>query len=154
MGKKEDIDDLLGTPGDKAPAKKAPAKKAKPEVTEAAPAKKAAKKEAKPDAEDPLAAKAAPAKKAAAKEPDAPKAKKARPSVTFAEGERQGLYDKVLGHFKKSKKAINIKDLSTKLGVETRKLRVVLYALAKRESPAISLSLEGSRVNGMTVSPT
>ena len=46
---------------------------------------------------------------------------------------------------------ISLRDLAEKLGTETRKLRLVLYSLAKKE--AITLEPGESRVNGMTVSP-
>lgn len=136
MTKASDIDDLLGKAK---PVKKVPAKKA-----EAAPAKKTATKKAEA---------AAPAKKAPAKKAEAAPAKKAREPMHFAEGERQSIYDGVTAHFKKSKKPIGSRDLAEKLGVETRKLRVALYSMAKKAEPIIALSLEGSKVGGMTVSP-
>lgn len=147
MSKKDDIDDLLG---DTKPAKKAAAKKA-----DAAPAKEAkapaAKKAAK---EEPKAeAKPAPAvKKAAAKEaPAEPKEKAKKEPIRFEEGERQTIADGVTAHFKRSKKPINSRDLAEKLGTETRKLRLVLYSLAKKE--VIALEPGESKVTGMTVSP-
>lgn len=144
--KDAEIGDLLGEtkPAAKktAPKKEAPAAK----KAAAAPAKKVAAKKA---AEPVVAKKAAPAKKAA--EPVAEKT--AREPVRFAEGERQGIYDKVTAHFKRSKKAINSRELAEKLDVDTRKLRIALYSLAKREEPVVALSLEGSKVAGMTVSP-
>jgi len=132
MSKTDDINDLLG---ETKPAKKtAPAKKA---AAPAAPAKKAA----------------APAKKAA-------EAKTEKAPVRFAEGERQAMYDAITAHFKRSKKAINSKDLAAKLAeqlpkmdITTRKLRPVLYAMAKKAEPMISLELSSSKVQGMTVSP-
>lgn len=135
MSKADDVEDLLGTA--KTPAKKAAAKKV------AAVEKKPAAKTAAAPAE-----KKTPAKKVAAVE-----AKPAKEPLRFAEGERQDLYDKVTGHFKKSKKPISSKDLAAKLEVPTRKLRVVLYALAQRAEPVVSLHLESSKVQGMTVSP-
>lgn len=146
MSKKDDIDDLLG---DTKPAKKAAAKKA-----DAAPAKEAkapaAKKTAK---EEPKAeAKPTPAKKAAAKEaPAEPKEKAKKEPIRFEEGERQTIADGVTTHFKRSKKPINSRDLAEKLGTETRKLRLVLYSLAKKE--VIMLEPGESKVTGMTVSP-
>lgn len=146
MSKKDDIDDLLG---DTKPAKKAAAKKA-----DAAPAKEAkapaAKKAAK---EEPKAeTKPAPAKKAAAKEaPAEPKEKAKKEPIRFEEGERQTIADGVTAHFKRSKKPINSRELAEKLGTETRKLRLVLYSLAKKE--VITLEPGESKVTGMTVSP-
>lgn len=145
MSKKDDIDDLLG---DTKPAKKTAAKK------EAAPAKEAkapaAKKAAK---EEPKAeAKPAPAKKAAAKEADAePKEKAKKEPIRFEEGERQTIADAVTAHFKRSKKPINSRELAEKIGTETRKLRVVLYSLVKKE--VVQLEPGESKVSGMTVSP-
>jgi len=129
MAKKDDIDDLLGDTKEAAPAKKAPAKKA--------PAKKAVKAEAAP-------AKKAPAKKAAAEPAERP----AREPVTFEEGERDELYKRIK---KMVKKAINSRELAEKLEIPTRKLRVVLYSMAKREE--IVLEPGESKVTGMTVSP-
>ena len=146
MSKKDDIDDLLG---DTKPAKKAAAKKA-----DAAPVKEAkapaAKKAAK---EEPKAeAKPAPAKKAAAKEaPTEPKEKAKKEPIRFEEGERQTIAYGVTAHFKRSKKPINSRELAEKLGTETRKLRLVLYSLAKKE--VITLEPGESKVTGMTVSP-
>jgi hypothetical protein len=131
MSKQNDIEDLLGdapAEGKKAPAAKKAATKVK------APAKRAAKVEDNALGEAP--AKAAPSKKA---------------PISFAEGERQALADAVTAHFKRSKKGINSKDLATKLGTETRKLRVVLYALASKG--VVSLEPGVSKVAGMTVSP-
>lgn len=147
MSKANDIEDLLGdapAKAKKAPAaKKAEAKapaakkavaKAEPEAKVKAPAKKAAKVEDDILGEAPT--KAAPSKKA---------------PISFAEGERQALADAVTAHFKRSKKGINSKDLATKLETETRKLRVVLYALAAKG--VVSLEPGASKVAGMTVSP-
>lgn len=150
MSKANDINDLLGdepaTKGKKAPA----TKKAAP-VVEAKPVKKAAAK-AEPEA------KAAPAKKAPAAKKDedllgdAPvKAKSVKAPISFAEGERQTIADAVTAHFKRSKKGINSKDLAAKLETETRKLRVVLYALVAKG--VVSLEPGASKVAGMTVSP-
>jgi len=152
MSKQNDIEDLLGD----APAKgkKAPAsKKAAPVVEAKAPAAKKAVAKAEPEAK----VKAPAAKKAAKVEDDilgeAPA--KAAPSkkapISFAEGERQALADAVTAHFKRSKKGINSKDLATKLETETRKLRVVLYALVTKG--VVSLEAGASKVAGMTVSP-
>lgn len=134
MSKANDIDDLLGdTP---AKVKKAPAK-AKPEAkAKAAPAKKAPKKAAEEDLLGEAPAKATPSKKA---------------PISFADGERQALADAVTAHFKRSKKGINSKDLAIKLETETRKLRVVLYALVAKG--VVSLEPGASKVAGMTVSP-
>jgi len=147
MSKANDIEDLLGdapAKAKKAPAaKKAEAKapaakkavaKAEPEAKVKAPAKKAAKVEDDILGEAPT--KAAPSKKA---------------PISFAEGERQALADAVTAHFKRSKKGINSKDLATKLETETRKLRVVLYALVAKG--VVSLEPGASKVAGMTVSP-
>ncbi len=135
MSKKDDIDDLLGDAGTK-PAKKAEAK--------APAAKKAAKKEEAPAAE------AKPAKKA--KEVDAePKEKAKKEPIRFEEGERQTIADAVTAHFKRSKKPINSRELAEKIGTETRKLRVVLYSLVKKE--VVNLEPGESKVSGMTVSP-
>lgn len=139
------VEDLLeGKPKGKS---KTP-KEAAPDAAPAA-AKKGKKAAAEPAPE------AAPAKKGkkAAKEAEAEKTGTRGEVVRFAEGERQALYDGVTGHFKKSKKPIASKDLAEKLGVSTKKLRPVLYSLAKREAAPIVLSLDGSRVGGMTISP-
>jgi len=139
MSKQNDIDDLLGgdVTTDTKPTKKAAAKKT------AAP-KKEAKVEA-PAAKKPAAKKV----KAEAAEEAAPKAKKE--PIVFAEGERDTLIDGVTAHFKRSKKPINSRDLAEKLGTETRKLRMVLYSLQKKE--IVSLEAGASKVGGMTVSP-
>lgn len=148
MSKQDDISDLLGE-GTAKPAKKTTAKK----TEAAAPVKKASKKvepvaEAKPVKKT---AAAAPAKKVAEAKAEKPASVKA--PVRFAEGERNALYDAIAQHFKRSKKSINSKELATKLGVETRKLRPVLYALANRAEPVVTLELSASKVHGMTVSP-
>lgn len=151
MSKANDIDALLGgTTATKASAKKAVGKtKEAPVVEPKAPAKKAVK--AEPEA------KAAPAKKAAVKKEDdllgeAPvKVKSVKSPISFAEGERQALADAVAAHFKRSKKGINSKDLAAKLETETRKLRVVLYALVAKG--VVTLEPGASKVAGMTVSP-
>ena len=148
MSKKDDIDDLLGDAEAK-PAKKAAAKKADTTTAKEAKApaaKKAAKEESKAEA------KPAPAKKAAAKEaPAEPKEKAKKEPIRFEEGERQTIADGVTAHFKRSKKPINSRELAEKLGTETRKLRPVLYSLAKKE--VITLEPGESKVTGMTVSP-
>lgn len=146
MSKANDIDDLLGdAPVTKAPAKKAAAKT----KAEAKPAAKKVAAKAEPEAK-------APAKKAAAKKEEdllaAPvKAASVKAPISFAEGERQTIADAVTAHFKRSKKAINSKDLAAKLETETRKLRVVLYALVKKG--VVALEPGESKVAGMTVSP-
>lgn len=125
MSKKDDIDDLLG---DDKPVTKRTKKVAEPKVEPVA-------EVTKPKKADPIE--------------DEPKAKKE--PITFEEGERQTIYDGVVAHFKRSKKPINSKDLATKLETETRKLRVVLYSLQKKE--LITLEPGSSKVAGMTVSP-
>ena len=145
MSKANDINDLLGDePATK--GKKAPAAKKAASVVEAKPAKKTASVvEAKPakktaEVEDDLLgeapAKAAPSKKT---------------PISFAEGERQTIADAVVAHFKRSKKGINSRDLAAKLETETRKLRVVLYALVAKG--VVALEPGASKVAGMTVSP-
>lgn len=146
MSKANDINDLLGdepaTKGKKAPAAKkaAPVAEAKPaakkaaSVAEAKPAKKTA--EVEDDLLGEAPAKAAPSKKA---------------PISFAEGERQTIADAVVAHFKRSKKGINSRDLAAKLETETRKLRVVLYALVAKG--VVALEPGASKVAGMTVSP-
>jgi len=149
MSKANDIDDLLGdapVKGKKSPA----AKKAAP-VAEAKPAAKKAVAKAEPEAKV-----KAPAKKAAKTEDDIlgetpVKAKSVKAPISFAEGERQTIADAVTAHFKRSKKGINSKDLAAKLETETRKLRVVLYALVAKG--VVSLEPGASKVAGMTVSP-
>lgn len=144
MSKKDDIDDLLGDAEAK-PAKKAAAKKADATPAKAPAAKKTVKEEHKAEAK-------APAKKAAAKEaPAEPKEKTKKEPISFEEGERQTIADGVTAHFKRSKKPINSRELAEKLGTETRKLRLVLYSLAKKE--VITLEPGESKVTGMTVSP-
>lgn len=146
MSKKDDIDDLLGDAEAK-PAKKAAAKKA-----DAAPAKEAKAPAAKKAAKEEPKAEAKPVKKAAAKEaPVEPKEKAKKEPIRFEEGERQTIADGVTAHFKRSKKPINSRELAEKLGTETRKLRLVLYSLAKKE--VIALEPGESKVSGMTVSP-
>ena len=151
MSKQDDINDLLGDATEAKPAKKVAAKKAAP-AAEAKPAKKVAAK-----TEPVVEAKAAPAKKAVAKKEEdllgeAPaKVKSVKAPISFAEGERQALADAVTTHFKRSKKGINSRDLATKLETETRKLRVVLYALVAKG--VVSLTPGESKVAGMTVSP-
>lgn len=138
MSKQDDIEDLLGDDAPKTkPAKKAPAK--------AAEAKPAAKKAAiKVEAEPKVAA-----KKAAVKaEPAEPKEKVAKEPVSFAEGERDELYEKIKRTVKKD---INSRDLAAKLELDSRKLRTVLYSMVKRGE--IALTPGESKVSGMTVSP-
>lgn len=77
--------------------------------------------------------------------------KKRRAPISFSEGERDQLAEQVTAHFKRNKKPINSRDLATKLGTETRKLRLVLYTLQRRE--AVLLTPGESKVAGMTVSP-
>lgn len=133
MSKANDINDLLGDePATK--GKKAPAAKKAASVVESKPAKKTAEVEDDLPGEAP--AKAAPSKKA---------------PISFAEGERQTIADAVVAHFKRSKKGINSRDLAAKLGTETRKLRVVLYALVAKG--VVALEPGASKVAGMTVSP-
>lgn len=129
MGKKDDVADLLGEDDTKPAKKTTPAKKVA-----------AVKEEAKPAAK-----KAAPAKKAVVKEAAE---RPAREPIEFAEGERDELYKKIK---KMVKKAINSRELAEKLEIPTRKLRVVLYSMAKREE--ITLEPGESKVQGMTVSP-
>ena len=147
MSKANDIDDLLGdAPATK--AKKAPAAKKAAPVAEAKPAKKAPAAKAEPEAKV-----KAPAKKAAKVEDvlGEAKAPSKKAPISFAEGERQQIADAVTAHFKRSKKGINSKDLAAKLETETRKLRVVLYALVAKG--VVSLEPGESKVAGMTVSP-
>lgn len=150
MSKANDIDDLLGdAPATKAPAKKTAAKTKAASVAESKPAAKKVAAKAEPEAK-------APAKKAAKVDDDilgeAPvKAKSVKAPISFAEGERQALADAVTAHFMRSKKGINSKDLAAKLETETRKLRVVLYALVAKG--VVSLEPGASKVAGMTVSP-
>ena len=147
MSKKDDIDDLLGDAEAK-PAKKTSAKKA-----DAAPAKEAKAPAAKKAAKEEPKAEAKPAKKTAAKAeaPAEPKEKAKKEPIRFEEGERQTIADAVTAHFKRSKKPINSRELAEKLGTETRKLRVVLYSLVKKE--VVQLEPGESKVTGMTVSP-
>jgi len=146
MSKKDDIDDLLGDTEAK-PAKKAAAKKA-----DAAPAKEAKAPAAKKAAKEESKAEAKPAKKAAVKEASVESKEKAKKEpIRFDEGERNTITEGVVAHFKRSKKPINSRDLAEKLGTETRKLRLVLYSLAKKE--VIALEPGESKVSGMTVSP-
>ena len=150
MSKKDDIDDLLGEGTEAKPAKKTASKKEAAPKADAKPAKKtASKKEAAPKA-DAKPAKT-PAKKAATKEDGEAKTPAKKEPISFEEGERQTISDGVTAHFKRSKKPINSRELAEKLGTETRKLRLVLYSLAKKE--VITLQPGESKVNGMTVSP-
>jgi hypothetical protein len=141
MSKKDDIDDLLG---DTKPAKKTAAKK-----EAAAPAKAPAAKKAAAPKEEAKAEK--PAKAAKAEAPAEPKEKVKKEPIRFEEGERQTIADAVTAHFKRSKKPINSRELAEKIGTETRKLRVVLYSLVKKE--VVNLEPGESKVSGMTVSP-
>lgn len=144
MSKKDDIDDLLGDSTEAKPTKKTASKK------EAAPkpVKKAAVKE---EAVAETKSAKAPTKKTAAKEDGESKTPAKKEPISFEEGERQTISDGVTAHFKRSKKPINSRELAEKLGTETRKLRLVLYSLAKKE--VIALQPGESKVNGMTVSP-
>lgn len=156
MSKKDDIDDLLGEGTEAKPAKKTASKKEAAPKADAKPAKKAAVKPAKKAAvkEEAVAeAKSvkAPAKKVSAKEDGEAKTPAKKEPISFEEGERQTISDGVTAHFKRSKKPINSRELAEKLGTETRKLRLVLYSLAKKE--VITLQPGESKVNGMTVSP-
>lgn len=149
--KNDDTDALLGTP--KTPA-----------AQQVAPAKKASKPA--DDTDDLLGTPKAAAKKASKKaEPEAPAAKekkKAKEPVHFAEGERQAMYDAIAAIFKPAKaKPMNSKELAAKLATQLegtvkditpRKLRPVLYAMAKKEGAIISLELGASKVLGLTVS--
>ena len=145
MSKKDDIDDLLGEGTEAKPAKKTASKKEAAPKADAKPAKKAAVKE------EAVAEAKTPAKKAAAKEDGEAKTPAKKEPISFEEGERQTISDGVTAHFKRSKKPINSRELAEKLGTETRKLRLVLYSLAKKE--VITLQPGESKVNGMTVSP-
>lgn len=149
MSKKDDIDDLLGDSTEAKPTKKTASKKEAAPKADAKPVKKAAVKE-EAVAETKTPAKA-PAKKAVAKEDGESKAPAKKEPISFEEGERQIISDGVTAHFKRSKKPINSRELAEKLGTETRKLRLVLYSLAKKE--VITLQPGESKVNGMTVSP-
>lgn len=148
MSKKDDIDDLLGDSTEAKPTKKTASKKEAAPKADAKPAKKAAAKEEAVVETKPAKA---PAKKAAAKEDGEAKTPAKKEPISFEEGERQTISDGVTAHFKRSKKPINSRELAEKLGTETRKLRLVLYSLAKKE--VITLQPGESKVNGMTVSP-
>lgn len=144
MSKDTDVADLLGDakPAKKtaAPAKKAPTKTAAAKTAAAPAAKKAPAKTAE---KAPAAKKAAPAKAPAEKREPSVKA-----PVHFAEGERA----EIAGRVKKSvKKDINSRELAEKLGVPTKKLRVVLYGMKAKGD--ITLTPGASKVAGMTVSP-
>lgn len=135
-------------------AKKAPAKPAA--KTAAKPAAKKTAPKADADAEDLLGgsdkapAKAEKAAKAPAKAEKAPKEKRVKEKVTFEDGEKDGLIKKVRATLAKAKdRKMNSKELAEKVGVATRKLRVVLYAMSRKEE--VNLALGGSRVLGMTV---
>jgi hypothetical protein len=132
MSKKDDIEDLLGEDAKVEP---------KPAV------KKAAAKKAAEPKDKPAAKKAAPKKEAAAE----PEERAKKEPISFEEGERDTIANAVVAHFKRSKKAINSRDLAAKLETETRKLRVVLYSLQKKE--LVTLEPGDSKVTGMTVSP-
>jgi len=149
MSKKDDIDDLLG---DAKPAKKKTAakKEAAPAKAEKPAKKTAAKKEAAPAKAEKPAKEAKEAKEAKAA-PAEPKEKAKKEPIRFEEGERQTIADAVTAHFKRSKKPINSRELAEKIGTETRKLRVVLYSLVKKE--VVQLEPGESKVSGMTVSP-
>lgn len=152
MSKATDVADLLGetsTPAKASKAKKtapvveakAPAKDKKAAPVVEAPAKASKAKKAAPVADDSADLLGTPAKKVAAK----------KTPISFAEGERQALADAVTAHFKRSKKAVNSRDLAFKLETETRKLRVVLYALATKG--VVALTPGESKVAGMSVAP-
>jgi len=66
----------------------------------------------------------------------------------FEEGEREALAKRIKQSVRKD---IQSKDLAEKLAVPTRKLRQVLYSMAR--AGTINVSLGGSRAAGMTVSP-
>lgn len=143
MSKDNDIDDLLGDPPAK--PKKAAAKKAAPEPAKKAAAKKAAPEPAKKAAPEPVAKKAA-AKKAA--EPATEKPKRERVPIVFEEGEREELAGRVMKLVKKAPQ--NSRALAERLEIPTRKLRALLYSLQRNEQ--VTLSLDGPRTGGMTVS--
>lgn len=138
MSKAEDIDDVLGESTSK-PAK------GKRAAKEAPAAKKAAGKKAVKAAPAP-AAKKAPAKKAVKAEAAERPAKE---PIVWEEGEREALIKRIP---KLVSKPINSRDLAAKLEVPTRKLRTVLYSMAKGANPVLSLELGASKVLGMTVS--
>lgn len=152
MSKKDDIDALLDGKTTPTKGKGKPAAKTA-EAKPAAPAKKAAAKTAAAEpAVKPAAKKAAP--KAEATE------KPAKEPVRFAAGEREAMYEAITAMFKPAKaKPMNSKDLAAalaekmpKANITTRKLRPVLYAMAKKAEPVIALELAASKVLGMTVS--
>ena len=147
MGKKQDVEDLLDDEGTK-PAKKSAAKKATKAEPPAPPAKKGAKPAAK--AEPAAPAKKGAAKKGAAKEEPEEKPKRVREPVVFEEGEQDEIRAAV-AKVMKSKKPINSKDLAAKIGTQTRKLRRVLYSMAR--AGEVELESGESRVLGMTVHP-
>lgn len=148
MSKKDDIDDLLGDSTEAKPTKKTTSKKEAAPKADAKSVKKAAVKE---EAVAEAKSAKAPVKKTAAKEDGEAKTPAKKEPISFEEGERQTISDGVTAHFKRSKKPINSRELAEKLGTETRKLRLVLYSLAKKE--VITLQPGESKVNGMTVSP-
>lgn len=152
MSKKDDIDDLLGDSTEAKPTKKTASKKEAAPKADAKPTKAPVKKAAvKEEAVAETKPAKAPVKKAAAKEDGEAKTPAKKEPISFEEGERQTISDGVTAHFKRSKKPINSRELAEKLGTETRKLRLVLYSLAKKE--VITLQPGESKVNGMTVSP-
>jgi hypothetical protein len=132
MAKENDIEDLLGN----SPTPKA---KAKPAAKSAAPKAKPAKEAAAPKAKP-----AAPKAKSAA-----PKAKRVKEPVMFAEGEQAEIAKKAKKIIAKGE--INSRDLAGKLGVETRKLRPVLYMMSRAGD--VVLEPGASRVQGMQVFP-
>lgn len=158
MATKNDVEDLLGDAGDKksapkkdtkatdkAPAKTAPKKEAAQADKKAAGKKEESKPAAKSTKKEEPAAKKTHAKKAYADEKPA-RAKKE--PVKFAEGEREEMLKKIK---QLVKKPINSKDLAAKLGVETRKLRPVLYTAYSQG--IVDLASLGAPVLGLEVSP-
>lgn len=135
MGKQNDIDDILG-------GEPTPKTKAKKDAPAAKPAAKASKATTKPAKEEPQA-------KAPAKEAKEPKVRAKKEPVVFEDGEQEDI-------IKKAKKIvakgdINSRELASKLGIATRKLRPCLYVMSRAGD--VVLTPGESRVHGMTVSP-
>lgn len=148
MGKKEDIEDILGDGKATKGSKKAdkPAKTEKPAKAD----KKAAKpaKEEKPAKKADKPAKAAKAEKPAKEE----KAARVREPVEFEDGEKEALSKKVLKAVTKAGKGgIVSKDLAATLEIKTRKLRAVAYSMER--AGEIKLKPGASRAAGMTLLP-
>jgi len=144
MAKKQaqEVEDLLDD--DAPPAKKTAAKKAAAPAS-AAKSAKGKKAEPEPPAKKTKGKKAEPEEDAGG---ESPSIKRKREPLVWEEGEQATIRAKVK---KVLKKPMNSRELAEKVGTTTRKLRTVLYSMARAEE--IELETGETRVGGMTVNP-